>query len=87
MYGSSMYRPFMELLFARLPPPLYRHALQRIARFLQTTTLPGAVSEVGVLAAAIVWANPDQAMELLLVPLVKQVRSRALHLICRLVAL
>ena len=69
MYGQSMYRPFMELLFARLSPVLYDLALQRVTRFLTTHTVAGAVSEMGVLVAAVVWANPPKATAGLLSPL------------------
>jgi len=69
MYGQSMYRPFMELLFARLSPSLYDQALRRVARFLTTNTVVGAVSELGVLVAAVVWAHPAKATQGLLRPL------------------
>ena len=46
--GNSMFRPLMEILFARLPPALRRRAVRRVAAFLaESTFTSGAGGRAG----------------------------------------
>jgi hypothetical protein len=49
----------MELLFARLPPPLRRTATRRVAAFLLESTLSSVGAEASVLCNAVAWADPE----------------------------
>ena len=49
----------MELLFARLPPPLRASAIRRVAKFLLESTLTSVGAEASVLCNAIAWADPQ----------------------------
>jgi proteasome activator subunit 4 len=68
LYGSSMYRPFCELLFARLSPRLRAAAMRRLGRFAAGASTPGCASELGVLLNAAAWADPVGAAETLVRP-------------------
>ncbi len=49
----------MELLFARLPPPLRAAAVRRVAKFLLESTLTSVGAEASVLCNAVAWADPQ----------------------------
>ena len=52
-------RPLMELLFARLPPPLRAAAVRRVAKFLLESTLTSVGAEASVLCNAVAWSDPQ----------------------------
>ena len=49
----------MELLFARLPPPLRASAVRRVSKFLLESTLTSVGAEASVLCNAVAWADPQ----------------------------
>ena len=67
----------MELLFARLPASVRKHATCKLARFLTTSTLTSVTHEAAVLCNAAVWVDPTAAAEFLLEPLVAAVEAEA----------
>ena len=71
LLGTSMFRPMIELLFARLPHNLKHGAIRRLARFVLTTTLPSVTTEASVLCNAAAWADPKTAGAELLDPLLE----------------
>lgn len=79
LYGSSMYRPFCELLLARLAPPLREAAMKRIARFAAATAQPGCAAELGELLTAASWADPAAAAGLLIRPAAAALRAEVAH--------
>ena len=64
----------MELLFARLPPPLRTSAIRRVAKFLLESTLTSVGAEAAVLCNAVAWADPRCTAQALLAPLVEQLQ-------------
>ena len=79
LYGSSMYRPFCELLLARLAPQLREAAMKRIARFAAATAQPGCAAELGELLTAATWADPAAAAGLLIRPAAAALRAEVAH--------
>lgn len=75
LLGTSMFRPMIELLFARLPPELKKGAIRRLGRFVQTTTLPSVTTEASVLCNAAAWADPKTSSSALLAPLIDAATS------------
>ncbi|KAK9818405.1 hypothetical protein WJX72_012161 [[Myrmecia] bisecta] len=73
--GSSMFRPMVELLFARLPPAIRSQAIRQVARFVTTTSLPSVTNETSLLCNAAAWADPEASASLLLAPLLAQVEG------------
>jgi len=70
LYGNSQFRPFVELLFARLSPPLREAAANRLARLAIEAALPGVSYELGILLNAAAWHLPPRgAAAALLLPL------------------
>ena len=57
--ARSLFRPLMELLFARLPPPLRTSAVRRVSKFLLESTLTSVGAEASVLCNAVAWADPQ----------------------------
>ena len=74
--GKSMFRPLVELLFARLPPSLKGVAIKRTARFLLENTLTSMSSEASLLCNAIAWNDPEAAAETLMKPLLEQLQNQ-----------
>ncbi|KAL4431419.1 hypothetical protein ABPG75_006675 [Micractinium tetrahymenae] len=70
--SNSMFRPLMELLFARLPPPLRHAAIRRVSKFLIESTLTSVGAEASVLCNAVAWADPQCTAQALLAPLVEE---------------
>jgi len=68
LMSSSMFRPMLELLFARLPAGAQAAAVRHVSRFLETSTLPGVTTEAGVLCDAVTRANPEMAAAEILRP-------------------
>ncbi|DBA73425.1 TPA: hypothetical protein ACH3X1_011462 [Trebouxia sp. C0004] len=77
--GNSMFRPMMELLFARLPQDLQLHAIKQLARFVTTTTLASVTNETALICNAAAWAAPDTGVELLLKPLLGKIEEEVKH--------
>ena len=75
--GTSMFRPFMELLYMRLPPNLRSMAIRRTAQFLLENTFSSVTSEAAILCNAVAWADPEQAAQLLLLPLLTALEKDA----------
>ncbi|KAI3424360.1 hypothetical protein D9Q98_009913 [Chlorella vulgaris] len=69
--SNSMFRPLMELLFARLPPSLRKGAIRRVAKFLLESTFTSVAAEASVLCNAVAWADSQCTAQLLLGPLVE----------------
>jgi len=70
--GNSMFRPLMELLFARLPEPFRTRTIKQTADFLLGSTFSSVAPEAAILCNAMAWADPDQTERYLLAPLVSQ---------------
>ena len=68
--GNSMFRPLMELLFARLPEELRARAIKQTSNFLLGSTFSSVVSEAAILCNAMSWADPDLTKKYMLAPLV-----------------
>ncbi len=66
-----MFRPMIELLFARLPPDVQHRAIRRLSRFVLTTTLPSVTTEASVLCNAAAWADAKTTGAELLAPLIE----------------
>ncbi|KAL0043408.1 hypothetical protein WJX79_003790 [Trebouxia sp. C0005] len=77
--GNSMFRPMMELLFARLPQDLQLHAIKQLARFVTTTTLASVTNETALICNAAAWAAPETGVELLLKPLLGKIEEEVKH--------
>ncbi|KAL0045726.1 hypothetical protein WJX82_002854 [Trebouxia sp. C0006] len=77
--GNSMFRPMMELLFARLPKDLQLHAIKQLARFVTTTTLASVTNETALICNAAAWAAPETGVELLLKPLLCKIEEEVKH--------
>jgi hypothetical protein len=75
--ASSMFRPAVELLFARLPPRARAAAVRRVARFLLEETLASVTAEAAILANAAACADPEAAAAALLAPLLAALRADA----------
>eukprot|EP00250_Pteridium_aquilinum_P007746 c17405_g1_i1 orf=311-5854(-) len=73
--GDSFYFSTLELLFSRLPKALYEQALKKVAKFVHNHTLTGAVSEIGLLCSAVVYASPLQGIHDLIRPIMSSVLS------------
>lgn len=67
---NSMFRPLVELLFARLPEKMRQRAIKRTSKFLLGTTLSSAAPEASILSNAMVWADPKSTSRYLLGPLI-----------------
>ncbi|KAI4388556.1 hypothetical protein MLD38_000875 [Melastoma candidum] len=59
----------LEILFGRLSKTLYHQALRKITKFVTTNILPGAIAEVGMLCCACVHAHPEEAVGILVEPI------------------
>lgn len=68
--GNSMFRPLMELLFARLPSELRERAIKQTSNFLLGNTFSSVVPEAAILCNAMSWADPDLTEKYMLAPLV-----------------
>eukprot|EP00899_Mesostigma_viride_P022655 jgi/Mesvir1/3574/Mv12037-RA.1 len=79
MNGSSQFRSFVELLFARLPPKLFTLAARHVAKALASSVIPGAASEAGMLCGAAVYARPQQAMGELMAPILAKLEELLAH--------
>eukprot|EP00271_Cylindrocystis_brebissonii_P016760 TRINITY_DN411_c0_g2_i2.p1 TRINITY_DN411_c0_g2~~TRINITY_DN411_c0_g2_i2.p1 ORF type:complete len:1936 (-),score=317.53 TRINITY_DN411_c0_g2_i2:450-6257(-) len=66
--GSNIFRPLMELLFSRCSPRLYEQALNRVTEFALGNVLGGSGTELGDLCGALLYANPQRAVERLMLP-------------------
>ncbi|GBG77688.1 hypothetical protein CBR_g24134 [Chara braunii] len=73
--GGSPFRQTMELLFGLLSPALYRQGLRKVTKFIQTSVLPGAASEIGILCLNVTNANPVEASRALLPPIIESILS------------
>ncbi|KAL5981317.1 hypothetical protein ACLOJK_015372 [Asimina triloba] len=65
----------LEILLGKLSKTLYSQALKKIAKFVNTNILPGAIAEVGLLCCACVHSNPEEAAVHLIEPILKSVIS------------
>lgn len=65
----------LEILLGRLSRSLYNQALKKVAKFVKSNILPGAVSEVGLLCFACVYTSPEEAVVHLIEPLLASVIS------------
>ncbi|KAF3796838.1 Proteasome activator subunit 4 [Nymphaea thermarum] len=65
----------LEILLGRLSKPLYKQALKKIAKFIRTNILPGAVAEVGLLCCATIQSNPEEAAPQLIDPILTSIAS------------
>ncbi|XP_031493399.1 proteasome activator subunit 4 isoform X1 [Nymphaea colorata] len=65
----------LEILLGRLSKPLYKQALKKIAKFIRTNILPGAVAEVGLLCCATIQSNPEEAASQLMDPILTSIAS------------
>ncbi|XP_061967164.1 proteasome activator subunit 4 [Populus nigra] len=72
---GPFYYCMLEILLGRLSKPLYNQALRKIAKFVRTNILPGAVAEVGLLCCACVHSNPEEAVASLVDPILSSVIS------------
>ncbi|BDA49513.1 probable proteasome activator complex subunit 4 [Coccomyxa sp. Obi] len=71
--SKSMYRPMVDLLFARLSPELHTFAIRKVGRFLATTSLPSMTAEASVLAQAAAASDATAAAQHILEPLLAQI--------------
>ncbi|KAJ8640128.1 hypothetical protein MRB53_016822 [Persea americana] len=65
----------LEILLRKLSKPLYKQALRKISKFVNTNILPGAIAEIGLLCCACVHSNPEEASMQLIEPILKSVIS------------
>ncbi|KAL9382859.1 hypothetical protein Peur_023182 [Populus x canadensis] len=72
---GPFYYCMLEILLGRLSKSLYKQALRKIAKFVRTSILPGAVAEVGLLCCACVHSNPEAAVASLVDPILSSVIS------------
>ncbi|XP_073268925.1 proteasome activator subunit 4 isoform X1 [Populus alba] len=72
---GPFYYCMLEILLGRLSKSLYNQALRKIAKFVRTNILPGAVAEVGLLCCACVHSNPEEAVASLVDPILSSVIS------------
>ncbi|XP_011000362.1 PREDICTED: proteasome activator subunit 4-like [Populus euphratica] len=72
---GPFYYCMLEILLGRLSKSLYNQALRKIAKFVRTNILPGAVAEVGLLCCACVHSNPEEAVASLVDPILSSVTS------------
>ena len=70
--GNSMFRPLMELLYARLPPDLRMRAIRQTSEFLLGNTLASVAPEAAILCNAMAWADPEQTKKFMLDPLINK---------------
>eukprot|EP00891_Asterochloris_glomerata_P001540 jgi/Astpho2/1540/fgenesh1_pg.00026_%23_29_t len=77
--GNSMFRPLVELLFARLPPGLQRVAMKHVTRFMLGTTMPSVSNEASLICNAAAWAAPEAAGELMLEPMMQRIEEELSH--------
>lgn len=68
--ANSMFRPLMELLFARLPEPFRTRTIKHTSEFLLGSTFSSVAPEAAILCNAMSWADPDQTEKYMLAPLV-----------------
>ncbi len=68
--GNSMFRPLMELLFARLPEPFRTRTIKHTSEFLLGSTFSSVAPEAAILCNAMAWADPDETEKHMLAPLV-----------------
>lgn len=68
--ANSMFRPLMELMFARLPEPFRTRTIKRTSEFLLGSTFSSVAPEAAILCNAMSWADPDQTEKHMLAPLV-----------------
>ncbi|XP_024522024.1 proteasome activator subunit 4 [Selaginella moellendorffii] len=73
MQEHSLYSTLIELLFGRLTRPLFQQAMKKVAKFAYSNILPGAVTEMGLLCSALVYANPVETVSQVLLPIMKNV--------------
>ncbi|XP_058114656.1 proteasome activator subunit 4 isoform X2 [Magnolia sinica] len=65
----------LEILLGKLSKTLYNQALKKIAKFVNSNILPGAIAEVGLLCCACVHSNPEEAVVHLIEPILNSVIS------------
>ncbi|KAK4439643.1 Proteasome activator subunit [Sesamum alatum] len=65
----------LEILLGRLSDSLYKQALKKIAKFVTSNILPGAIAEVGLLCCACVHSNPQEAVVQLIKPILESLIS------------
>lgn len=73
--GGSFYFSTLELLFSRLTKPLFEQAMKKVAKFVHNQTLTGAVTEIGLLCSAVIYASPKQGVVDLMRPIMCSVIS------------
>ena len=66
--GASCYVPLLDLLFSRLPPPLFQMALAKVGGVVGGSPLRGAGAELGALCSACLYAAPQATVKHLLEP-------------------
>ena len=69
--GNSMFRPLMELLYARLPKEMRTRSIKKTCEFLLGSTFSSVAPEAATLCNAMAWADPEETDRHLLQPLLK----------------
>lgn len=77
LHGNTMFCPFLEMLFERLPASVTELLVRRIATFVTTSTLPGVTSEAATLlnAAAGAPGGGELVRRLVVEPLLRTIRQ------------
>lgn len=70
--GNSMFRPLIELLFARVHKDLRKRLVRQTAEFLLGNTFSSVAPEAAILCNSMAWADPEETRKQILVPLISK---------------
>ncbi|BBN03450.1 proteasome activator subunit 4 [Marchantia polymorpha subsp. ruderalis] len=75
MEEGSHYSSLLMLLFQKVTTSVYNEALKKVAKFVNSNILPGAVDEIGALCSCALIGNRSLALPLLSKPLMNSIVS------------
>ena len=78
---NSMFRPLVELLFARLPTTLRHRAIKKTSDFLLGNAFASVAAEAAILPNAMGWSDPEAAGQYLLIPLIGTLLSDCISIV------
>lgn len=70
--GNSMFRPLIELLFARVDKDLRKRLVRQTSEFLLGNTFSSVAPEAAILCNSMAWADPEETEKYILAPLISK---------------
>eukprot|EP00889_Picochlorum_renovo_P005245 jgi/Picre1/32275/NNA_007621.t1 len=70
--GNSMFRPLIELLFARVDKDLRKRLVRQTSEYLLGNTFSSVAPEAAILCNSMAWADPEETEKCILAPLISK---------------